>query len=212
MRNELDFVITKQMERTAAALRRNRMLVDCVDSADEVVPLLRSLIGENDTIASGRSATLEECGVPDFFAAERPGYIDRHAGKTPEERKSISQNVAVADWFLASANAITENGEIYQVDGHSSRIGPMVFGPKHVILVAGYNKIVPDLDAAKLRVERIAAPANARRQGSETPCAVTGVCQHCSSPGRICANTLILSHQRIENRIRVILVKEILGY
>lgn len=212
MRSELDFVIWQRMERTAQALRKNRMLATCLESVEDVVPFIKTLLTPGTTIASGRSATLEECGVTDLIRNAEYCFLDRHAAKTPEEQKRVKAEIACADWFMASANAITEAGEIYELDGHASRIGPIAFGPDKVLLVAGYNKIVPDLAAAKLRVEQIAAPANAKRQGSSTPCTITGTCQHCKSPGRICCSTLILSQQRVENRIHVILVKDILGY
>ena len=212
MREELNFIIDQRMERTAKALRRNRMLCTCVDTVEEVVPLLKSLLPAGALIGNGRSATLEQCGVMDLVQNGDYDYIDKYAAKTEEEKWQMKARVINADFFLASANAITENGEIYELDGHASRIGPIAFGPKNVILVAGYNKIVADLAAAEYRVRSIAAPANAKRQNSATPCVVTGKCENCHSPGRICCSTLILGPQRIENRIHVILVKEALGY
>lgn len=212
MRSELEFVIEKRMERTAEALRRNHMNAVCAGSCREAAQVVASLIAEGSTVAAGRSATLEECGILDMLKSGKYNFIDRHSAVTPEEKRRALMETAAADFFLASANAITENGEIYQVDGHASRIGPIAYGPEHVILVAGCNKIVPDLEAAKLRVQQIAAPANAKRMESSTPCAVTGVCQNCRSPQRICCSTLILGPQRIHGRIHVVLVKEILGY
>lgn len=212
MREELNHILTQRMERTAKALRRNRMLATCVDRAEDVVPLLKTLLNPGALIGNGRSATLEQCGVMELLQSGAYDYIDKYAAQTEEEKWQMKARIINADFFLASANAVTENGEVYQLDGHASRIGPIAFGPKHVILVAGVNKIVPDLAAAEARVRSIAAPANAKRQNSPTPCVVTGKCENCHSPGRICCSTLILSQQRIENRIHVILVKEELGY
>ena len=111
-----------------------------------------------------------------------------------------------------SSNAITENGELYNVDGNGNRVAALVWGPKSVIVVAGYNKIVKDIDEAKTRVREIAAPSNAARLGCDTPCTKTGHCMDCSSSKRICATTVITGRQRVENRIKVILVGEELGY
>lgn len=212
IRTELDFVIEKRLEHTAQALRKNRMSVTCVNCADDVPSLVASLMPAGSVVAAGRSATLEECGVTKLLLDPKYNYIDRYAAKTDSEKDAVKAAIICSDYFLASANAVTLDGELYFVDGHASRIGPIAYGPKNVILVVGMNKIVSDLQAARIRVEQIAAPANAKRQNSATPCAVTGTCQHCHSPGRICCSTLILGPQRVENRIHVILVKESLGY
>ena len=111
-----------------------------------------------------------------------------------------------------SSNAITEKGELYNVDGNGNRVAALIWGPKNVIIVAGYNKIVKDIDESRARIEEIAAPANATRLGCDTPCTKTGHCMNCASPKRICATTVITGWQRVQNRIKVILVGEELGY
>ena len=107
---------------------------------------------------------------------------------------------------------MTEQGELYNVDGNANRVAAMTYGPKCVICVVGYNKIVPDLEAAVARVEQVAAPANAVRLHKKTPCTVTGRCEDCHSPDRICCTTVIHRQQRVPGRIKVILVGEELGY
>ena len=116
-----------------------------------------------------------------------------------------------ADVFLTSANAITEEGELYNVDGNGNRVAAICYGPRSVILVAGVNKIVRDIDEAAARVKRIAAPANAKRLGCKTPCATLGRCIDCNSPGRICRAMSI--HMRPLNGARhtVVLIGEELG-
>ena len=119
------------------------------------------------------------------------------------------------------ANAVTEQGELYFVDGNANRIGAVCFGPRTVVLVVGKNKIVPDLEAAYRRVKTVAAPRNTARLGCKTPCAENGVCcavdskdptAGCDSAGRICCSYLTLGYQRVANRVKVILVDEPLGF
>ena len=111
-----------------------------------------------------------------------------------------------------SSNAVTEEGELYNVDGNSNRVAALAYGPDSVIVVAGCNKIVPDIAAAVERVKKIAAPVNATRLHCSTPCAKTGECMNCHSDGRICCNYLVSAQQRHQDRIKVILVGEELGY
>lgn len=117
-----------------------------------------------------------------------------------------------ADTYLTSTNALTEEGELYNVDGNGNRVAAMLFGPKQVIVVAGYNKIVADMEAACRRIEKIAAPANVVRLGLSAPCAQTGECMHCHSEGRICCDYVRMGMQRTPGRIKVIIVGEPLGY
>ncbi|MBQ7901740.1 MAG: lactate utilization protein, partial [Clostridia bacterium] len=135
----------------------------------------------------------------------------------------IYRAVFSADAFITSTNAITENGELYNVDGNSNRVSAMLFGPERVIVVAGYNKIVADINDAIKRVKTIAAPINSARLGVETPCTKTGkcvslakanpeICDGCASDARICANYTIMSRQKRSDRVYVILVGEELGF
>ncbi|MBR0141001.1 MAG: LUD domain-containing protein, partial [Ruminococcus sp.] len=128
-----------------------------------------------------------------------------------------------ADVFISSANAITEHGVVYNVDGNSNRIAAIAFGPKSVIIIAGYNKIVANLEEAEIRVKKEAAPPNCVRLNCDTYCAEKGECvsmnksgrqiyDGCGGDGRICCNYLISAHQRHKGRIKVIIVGEELGY
>ena len=213
MNEALQTVIQKRMERTAQALRGNNMDAYCVATAAEVPALAASLMHEGETVAVGGSATLDECGVMELLRAGRYNFLDRYApGLAPQEVEDIYRRAFFADTFLASANAVTEAGEIFNVDGNSNRIAAIAFGPKSVILVVGYNKLVRDLDEAETRLEAIAAPANAIRLHKKTPCVQTGVCAHCKSPDRICCTYMVMRQQRVPGRVKVILVGESLGF
>ena len=202
----------KRAKRVIAALKANNMEGWYLPDAAGVREFVEKLIPEGAVVSSGGSMTLAETGVIDLLGSGRYQYLDRSKATTGEEIGRLYRQVFSADWYLASANAITEAGEIYNVDGNSNRVAAITFGPANVLLVVGCNKIVKDLAAAKDRVEAIAAPANTVRLSCATPCAITGKCEHCHSPARICCTTTIHSFQRIPGRIKVLLVGEPLGF
>jgi len=203
----------KKIARTMAALRRNRMGAYFVSSREGVPDKVRELLRDGDSVAYGGSVTLQECGVMGLLAGGRYRFLDRDApGMSDAERENLYRDVLFCDHFLMSANAVTENGELYNVDGIGTRLSFLIYGPKQVIVVAGVNKIVPDLDAAAARVKDIAAPVNAMRLERKTPCVKCGRCEDCSSPDRICCSTVISAYQRIPDRVQVILAGEPLGF
>ena len=181
-------VVEKRIQRTMKALQANNMEAYYVKTAAEVAPLVRQLAPAGSTVAAGGSMTLAQCGVMELLAGGEYTFLDR-TGLQGEELQKLYRQVF-------SAN----------------RVAALAFGPASVICVAGYNKIVPDLAAAEARVKAIAAPANAARLHCKTPCAVTGQCENCKSPARICCTTLVQAYQRIPGRVKVILVGESLGY
>ena len=117
-----------------------------------------------------------------------------------------------ADFFLSSANAMTQDGIIVNIDGNSNRVSCIAQGPKHVIFIVGMNKICDDLDGAMKRARNVAAPINAQRFGLDTPFSKTGTCMDCKSPETICCQFLITRHSRLADRIHVILVNDVLGF
>lgn len=211
-----------ELEPVAQALRRNHMAAYCVQTKEEVVPLVRSLLHAGDTVAVGGSVTLFKTGVIDLLRNGDYHFLDRfEEGLTPEEQQEVYAKSLTANVFLCSSNAVTRNGELYNVDGLANRVAPIAYGPESVILVVGCNKIVDDLPSAVRRVKTIAAPINAKRLHRNTYCAVNGICKAvdsdcytdgCRSPERICAQYLISAQQRLVDRIKVILVGEPLGY
>lgn len=203
----------ERIKRTMDALSANKMKPYYAETVAAACEIVRELIKGDKLITSGGSMTLKECGVTDMLNNEFGGaYLDRSAGKNADEVGDIMRKAFVSDTFLASTNALTEKGELYNVDGNGNRVSAMIFGPKQVIIVAGVNKIVKDLEEAKKRVEQIAAPKNTVRLEKNTPCAKTGVCGHCHSEDRICCSYVTLAQQRVPDRIKVIIVNEKLGY
>ncbi len=202
-----------KIEKTMKALERNKIKPYYAETKEEMLEIVRSLIKYDKLITAGGSMTLKESGVTDMLMNDYKGiYIDRSEGKTPDEVEDIMRKAFVSDTFFASSNAVTETGELYNVDGRGNRVSAMTFGPKQVILVVGKNKIVQDYAEAIMRVEKIAAPMNTVRLNCDTPCAKTGLCGHCRSEGRICCTYVRMGQQRVADRIKVIIVNENLGY
>lgn len=203
----------EKIKRVTDNLRLNKMKPYFAETREQLYDIVRELVKDDKLITAGGSMTLKESGVTDLLMNEFGGaYLDRSTGKDKAEIDEIMRKAFVSDTFFSSSNAITENGELYNVDGNGNRVSAMIFGPKQVVVVAGVNKIVKDLDEAKRRVELIAAPRNTVRLNCDTPCAKTGECVHCHSGARICCSFVVLGQQRVPDRIKVILVNEELGY
>lgn len=208
-------VLLQRVERTRIALEKNHISAKYAETAADAVRMVEELLVERETISCGGSMSLLESGVRDLMKSGRYQFLDRET-MPPEEAylKTFS-----ADTFLMSANAVTEEGELYNVDGNGNRVAALIYGPKKVIVLAGVNKIVRNLDEAIYRVKTQAAPPNGVRLETETPCAVTGRCAHCeggmtagcASPRRMCCQYVVTGYQRTD-RITVILVGEELGY
>ena len=178
--------------------------------------LLEEKIGEfitkGDTVTFGGSTTLEETGILDFFRRGNYNFLDRNACKTREEKDEIYRKAYLADHYFLSANAVTLDGEIMNVDGYGNRISAMTFGPKQVFIVIGINKLVNNLKEAEDRIKIYAGPMDAKKLDKKTPCVSTGECMDCKSPDRICNKYLVYRREPIPNRMKVILINEILGY
>ena len=212
-----------RVETALKNLRRNRMQAYYVDTKEEACALVKTLVPKGATVSCGGSVTLRQTGVYDIISSGDYNFLDRSAAETPEQIKEIYRKTFCADAVFTSANAVTENGELYNVDGNSNRVAAIVFGPDSVICVCGVNKLVKNIDEAIRRVKTKAAPPNTVRLGIETPCAKTGecislqkedadMCAGCHGDGRICCNYVVSAQQRHVDRIKVILIGEEYGY
>ncbi len=168
-----------------------------------------ALIPEGSSIAMGGAMSAHEIGLVDAVNNEKYNFLDRD--KAADKRAAMLATYD-ADIFLASANAITEDGVIVNIDGNANRVSAIAQGPKKVIFIVGMNKVCDDVDGAMKRARNVAAPINAQRFGLSTPCAKTGSCMNCKSPDTICCQFLITRFSRHEGRIHVILVNDILGF
>ena len=223
MNPNLKAVLDARLARTAENLKKNNMDAVIVKDKAEALEQVRSYLSDGCTIGVGGSATLDEIDALSLFRSGPYHFLDRYAPDlSADEIKQIYRASFSADVYVMSANAVTETGALFNVDGRSNRTAALLYGPDTVVVVAGVNKIVPDLDAAITRVKHTAAPANAVRLHCETPCTVTGVCASagknaefcsgCSSERRICANYVVSARQTVKGRIKVILVAEPLGF
>ena len=219
-------ILKKRIERTMENLERNNMEAFFVPDKEDVVPRLREMISAGSTVTCGGSVSLYQCGVIDFLRDGPYCFLDRdREGLSKEDREEIFRQAFSSDVYLCSSNAVTENGELYNVDGNSNRTAAILYGPKSVIMVVGINKIVRNLDEAVLRVKTVSAPSNALRLKCGTFCSEKGycvsmegkksggeICSGCHADARICCNYVISARQRQRNRIKVLLVGQDLGY
>ena len=195
--------------------RRGIDLAYCADGASALA-FLRSRIPAGATVMNGGSTTLEQIGL---LEALKNGPYDWlrpqvKAVNDPEERTRARRHATIADYFVGGINAITEAGEIVNADGSGNRISAYAFGAGKLFLVAGVNKIVPDIAAAFERLRNHAAVEECRHLNAKTPCALTGRCDNaaCRGADRQCGKVLIIENERIAGRICVVVIGEELGY
>ena len=210
----------KVIEKTIENLQKNNMAVYFAQDRAEALEIAKGLMKKGDTVTCGGSVTLSETGIRQHLSSGEYNFLDRSLAKDGEELEEIYRKSFYADVYLTSANAVTEKGELVNVDGNCNRVAAILFGPKSVICVVGKNKIVSDVDAGFKRIKEIAAPLNTKRLGLKTPCAETGICckaeekitAGCMCDDRICVNYVVSGRQRVKERVKVILVNENLGY
>ena len=179
------------------------------ENREEALRLALELIPEGSTATMGGGVSVQEIGLVDALKQGNYKFIDRDAY---EDKRAAMLLAYDADVFLASANAITEDGVLVNIDGNANRVSAIAHGPKKVILIVGMNKVCDDVDGAMKRARNVAAPTNAQRFGLSTPCAKTGSCMNCKSPDTICCQFLITRFSRHTGRIHVILVNDSLGF
>ena len=178
---------------------------DCKEALEKAL----EIIAQGDTVTMGGAMSAHQIGLVDALKKGNYNFIDRDEA---EDQRAAMLAAYDADVFLASANAMTEDGVIVNIDGNANRVSAIAQGPKKVLFIVGRNKICSDVDAAMKRARNVAAPINAQRFNINTPCAVTGACADCKSADTICCQFLITRYSRTPGRIHVILVNEDLGF
>ena len=168
-----------------------------------------SLVPEGSSVAMGGCTSAHEIGLVEALQKGNYRFVDRDA---IADKRAAMLAAYDADVFLASANAMTEDGVIVNIDGNSNRVSAIAQGPKKVLFIVGMNKVCKDLDGALKRARNVAAPINAQRFGLNTPCSKTGACADCKSPDSICCQFLITRFSRHPGRIQVLLVNDSLGF
>ena len=179
------------------------------ESREAALKQALALIPEGSSVTMGGAMSAREIGLVDALKAGNYNFIDRD---NYTDKRAAMLAAYDADVFLSSANAITEDGVMINIDGNSNRVSAIAQGPRKVVFIVGMNKVCPDVDGAMKRARNVAAPINAQRFGLNTPCAKTGACMDCKSPDTICCQFLITRFSRHEGRIHVIMVNDNLGF
>ncbi|TCK98739.1 YkgG family uncharacterized protein [Natranaerovirga hydrolytica] len=202
-----------KIENLLKNIHKNNMLGFYLETKVELINKIKELTPKGSVVGVGDSMTLFETGVIDLLRTDDYLFLDKYnEDLTRKEKDEMYAKNFTADTFISGTNAITEKGELYNVDGYGNRVAPISFGPKQVIIVIGINKIVKDLDAAEKRVKNTAAPIDAKRLNKDTPCTKVGYCVDCKSEDRICNHIAIIKRHMIKDRIKIMIVDESLGY
>ena len=213
MDKNVQWINEKKIERTIVNLEKNNIKAYYAKSDDEIFQTIKDIVKDGETVSVGGSMTLFETKIIDFLRSGRYNFLDRYKENlTQTDLKEIYRKSFSANTYFASPNAITEEGEIFNVDGNGNRVAAILYGPDKVILIVGVNKIVKNIDEAIKRNKDISGPANAKRLNLQTPCAKVGYCMDCESKDRICCEYTVIKRQRNENRIHVIFVNDNLGF
>ena len=190
---------------------RNFKAFYCATAA-EAVEKVSTLIPDGSSVTWGGSMTIREIGLTEALHKRKLRVLDRDRAANSDEVQRIYREAFSADYYLSSANAISEDGVLVNIDGNGNRVAAITFGPKHVIFVVGLNKVTQDVASALARARSTASPTNAARFDVKTPCQADGVCHNCNSVDCICNYIHFLRNSHPAGRHIVVLVGEELGY
>lgn len=202
-----------QAESIIKALNKRNMTAYYCQSKEDCTKKILSLIPQGSVISWGGSESIKECEIPTKLKNEGIyTVLDRSEYVTPEAQQEFAVKSFQSDYFLMSTNAITLDGELINVDGNGNRVASLIYGPKHVIVVVGMNKVVSSVEEGYKRTRNIASPPNTVRLNKNTPCSVTGKCGDCMCDDCICNQIVITRRSRDKDRIIVLLVNDNLGF
>ncbi len=196
-------------EKVINGLKSRNMTGYYAETKEDALKIALDLIPEGSSVTMGGAMSAREIGLVDALQKGNYNFIDRD---NYEDKRAAMLMAYDADFFLSSANAMTDDGILVNIDGNSNRVSAIAQGPKKVLFIVGMNKITSDIDSAMKRARNVAAPINAQRFGLSTPCTKTGACMNCKSPDTICCQFLITRYSRHQDRIHVILVNDELGF
>lgn len=213
MDNNIKWLNEQKILRVIESLKGNNINGYLASSEEDLIKTIERIVQSGSKVGYGGSMTLFESGVMEHLKSGRYNLLDRDKkGLTQDEVKEIYRSAFSADAYFTSTNAITEQGELYNVDGNGNRVAAMLYGPEKVIVIVGVNKIVKDVESAIKRNREVSAPANAKRLNKKTPCAEVGYCMDCKSEEKICREYMLIRSQNRNDRIYVIFINEELGY
>ena len=200
-------------QRMIKNLNRRHIEAYYCPTAAEAVKKVSELIPDGSSVTWGGSMTIRDIGIPQLLCNRGTlEVLDRDKAETPEEVQEIYLRAFTSDVYLSSANAISEDGVIVNIDGNGNRVAAITWGPKKVIFVIGINKVAQTVEAALARARSTASPINAQRFDINTPCKTDGVCHNCNSTDCVCSYVHFLRNSRNKGRHVVVLVGEDLGY
>ncbi len=211
--NALRMRYDKLGPRLVEALKKRQFDAWYIPDADGALTKLISLIPKDDSISWGGSMTMDALGTGEKLTRMGFNVIDRDTAKSPEERHELMRRALTCGTFITGTNAISEDGELVNIDGVGNRVAAMCYGPKQVILLIGMNKVVKTLEDAISRARNTAAPVNVQRfPDRKTPCNITGSCADCKGEGSVCTYIVITRQSKPLGRIKIILIGEDIGF
>ncbi len=202
----------KRGETIVRNLKKRHFEAYFCETAEEAVKKALELIPEGASVSWGGSMTIRDMGLTKALKEGNYQVTDRDEAVSEEEVRKAYRAAFDAEYYLTSANAVSEDGVLVNIDGRGNRVAAMVYGPEYVIVVAGLNKVAKTVEEAVSRARNVAAPTNQHRFDHRTPCMSAGICENCLSPDCICNQILITRNASPAGRIKVILVGEDLGY
>ena len=202
------------VKRTIEGLEKRNMTGYFCQTIEEANELILSLIPEGDSVSWGGSMTIRDTGLTRMIKESgKYNVMDRDETNSVEEMREVQRQALLCDTYITGTNAMTIDGELVNIDGLGNRVAAICYGPKQVIVFTGINKIMHSEEAAIDRARNVAAATNIHRfDAFETPCKTTGKCGNCSGPGCICQQVVITRKSMINNRIKVVIVNESLGF
>ena len=217
MENPIESYWKTRLTELKEILTENNFEVFVAENTDEAKSIvLEKIIPEiaPKSVSWGGSLTFVATGLYDVLKNDNDLNVLDTYDKTlsPEESLERRRQSLLVDLFITGSNAVTETGQLVNLDMIGNRVGALTFGPKNVIILVGRNKIVPDLDEAMFRIKNYAAPVNTMRLDKKTPCAKTSFCADCKSPDRICNTWTITEKSFPKKRVKIILINKDLGF
>jgi L-lactate utilization protein LutB len=217
MENPIENYWKTRLTEVKETLTENNFEVFVAQNTDEAKSIvLEKIIPEiaPKSVSWGGSLTFVATGLYDVFKnSDDFKILDTYdKSLSPEESLERRRQSLLVDLFITGSNAVTETGQLVNLDMFGNRIGALTFGPKNVVILVGRNKIVPDLDEAMFRIKNYAAPVNTMRLGKKTPCAKTSFCADCKSPDRICNTWTITEKSYPKKRVKIVLINKDLGF
>lgn len=204
--------LSEKIQKTIDNLKSRHINALFIEEKSQVLEKVLQLIPPAAAIGFGNSQTLKELKISEALSQRGNIVFDKTFGKSTEEKQLLKKKALLADWFITGSNALSQEGHIVNIDHSGNRVAAMLYGPEHVLVVVGENKIADSLEQAIQRARMIAAPLNAARAGFNPPCREIKHCVDCRSLQRVCNSLVTIEGQTDKNRMTVLIVGDKLGF